>query len=202
MPIVVQHAPNRNTPRISALVKGAILAVCPCILAMTLACNHRAVTAAIPANTSTPTEKLSMQPDQVNTEGWDKAWTNLLNVAEQSFTPLLPKLRGVEVELIVGNPGNSEDELTLQLLDSSGQTLAVVAQTVRPENCDHVMFVMPAGGVALSPGRIYRLQLTGGATFGWKYVVGGYDHGEATLNGHPLLAQARSTFLFRTFGQK
>ena len=46
------------------------------------------------------------------------------------------------------------------------------------------------------------LRLTGGATFGWKYVVGGYEHGEATFNGKPLLAQTRSTFLFRTFGEK
>jgi hypothetical protein len=36
--------------------------------------------------------------------------------------------------------------------------------------------------------------------FGWKYVVGGYENGAATFNGKPLLKQARSTFLFRTFG--
>jgi hypothetical protein len=45
----------------------------------------------------------AMPVDQVNTEGWDKAWTNLLNVYAQSFAPSLPKLLGVEVELIVGN---------------------------------------------------------------------------------------------------
>jgi hypothetical protein len=44
--------------------------------------------------------------------------------------------------------------------------------------------------------------LSGGITFGWKYVVGGYEKGEATFNGKPLLSQARSTFLFRTFGAK
>ena len=54
-------------------------------------------------------------------------------------------------------------------------------------NSEHTMFVMPKGGVELSPGQIYRLRLTGGATFGWKYVVGGYEHGEATFNGKPLL---------------
>ncbi|HTR27457.1 MAG TPA: hypothetical protein VMI10_26040 [Terriglobales bacterium] len=143
-----------------------------------------------------------MRPDQVNTEGWDKAWTNLLNVAEQSFTPSLPRLLGVEVELIVGNSGETEDALTLTIVDAKDQALAVVTQKVQAANPGHVMFVMPTGGVELSPGQVYRLRLTGGATFGWKYVVGGYEYGEATFNGKPLLAQARSTFLFRTFGGK
>jgi len=40
-----------------------------------------------------------------------------------------------------------------------------------------------------------------GATFGWKYIGGGYEKGEATFNGKPLLPGARSTFLFRTFGR-
>jgi hypothetical protein len=46
------------------------------------------------------------------------------------------------------------------------------------------------------------MKLSGGTTFGWKYVVGGYEKGDATFNGKPLLADARSTFLFRTFGAK
>jgi hypothetical protein len=62
-----------------------------------------------------------MEPDQVNPAGWDKAWTNLLNVAEQSFTPSLPKLLGVEVELIVGNPGETADELTLTIVDANNK---------------------------------------------------------------------------------
>jgi hypothetical protein len=148
-----------------------------------------------------PVEHASMEPDQVNTAGWDKAWTNLSNVAEQSFTPSLPKLLGVEVELIVGNPGESEDELTLTILDASGQTVAAVTQEVQTAQCDHVMFAMPVGGVEVSPRQIYRLRLTGSVTFGWKYVVGGYENGEAKFNGKPLLHEARSTFLFRTFGE-
>jgi len=142
-----------------------------------------------------------MWPDQVNTAGWDKAWTNLLNVAEQSFTPSLPKLLGVEVELVVGNPGEAEDELTLTVLDTKNQEVVTVTEKVQTANSDTVMFLMPTNGVALSPGQTYRLRLTGGTTFGWKYVVGGYKNGEATFNGKPLLAQARSTFLFRTFGK-
>ena len=143
-----------------------------------------------------------MLPDQVNTAGWDKAWTNLLNVAEQSFTPSSSKLLGVEVELVVGNPGEAEDELTLTIVDANNKELAIVTQKVQVANPDQVMFGMPTGGVELLPGQIYWLRLTGGATFGWKYVVGGYEHGEATFNGKPLLAETRSTFLFRTFGEK
>jgi hypothetical protein len=143
-----------------------------------------------------------MHPDQVNVAGWNKAWTNLLNDAEQSFVPSLPRLVAVEVELVVGNPGTPEDELTLTMLDATGQGLAAVTQNVQSRNCDRVTFIMPKSGIELSPGQIYRMKLSGGSTFGWKYVVGGYANGEATFNGKPLLVDARSTFLFRTFGTK
>jgi hypothetical protein len=39
----------------------------------------------------------SKRTDQVNGAHWDKAWTNLLNDVEQSFTPSMPRLLGVEV---------------------------------------------------------------------------------------------------------
>jgi len=45
-----------------------------------------------------------LTPDQSNTEPWKSAWTNLNNV-QQSFKPSLPRLTGVEVELVVANPG-------------------------------------------------------------------------------------------------
>jgi hypothetical protein len=57
----------------------------------------------------------------------------------------------------------------------------------------------PTGGVPVSPGELYRIRISVGPTFGWKYIVDRYAHGAATFNGKPLLAQARSTFLFRTF---
>ena len=142
----------------------------------------------------------SMKVDRVNTAGWDKAWTNLVNDTEQSFKPSLPKLLAVEVNLIVGNPGEPEDELTLTVLDSTGQAIAVVTQTVQASDCDHTMFVISKDGLDVQPGHTYRLKLTGGMLFGWKYVVGGYKDGAATVNGRPLLRQARSTFLFKTFG--
>jgi hypothetical protein len=173
-----------------------------CILSFTLACRHKAVTHSVPTTIPTPAQLASMEPDQVNTAGWDNAWTNLLNVAEQSFTPSLSQLLGVEVELVVGNPGETADELTLTIMDANNKELAIVTQKVQTSNPEHVMFLMPTDGVELSIGQTYRLRLTGGARFGWKYVVGGYENGEATFNGNPLLAQARSTFLFQTFGAR
>jgi hypothetical protein len=187
----------------TSIIQRKLAAGCfACLLLMTIACRHKAVINSVPANSPTPVEQASMELDQVNTGGWDKAWTNLLNVAEQSFTPSLPKLLGVEVELVVGNAGEAEDELTLTIVDANNKELAVVTEPVQAANSERVMFLMPTNGVELSPGQTYRLRLTGGATFGWKYVIGGYENGEATFNGKPLLAQARSTFLFRTFGEK
>lgn len=156
-------------------------------------------------STMAPGSTAAMKPDQVNTDGWDKAWTNLVNDVEQTFTPSLPRLLAVEVELVAGNPGrgkggSTEDELTLIVLDKAGETVALVTQTVNESNCDHAMFLIPKDGMEVTPGESYRIRLTGGTTFGWKYVVGGYPKGAATFNGKPLLPTARSTFLFRTFG--
>lgn len=170
------------------------------VLFLTIACRHQAVTSSVPISTSESTQK--MEVDQVNTEGWDNAWTNLLNKSEQSFTPSLPRLLAVEVELIVGNPGPPKDELTLTIRDAEDEELISVTRTVRVDDADRMTFLMPEGGLPVTPGRVYAIQLSGGATFGWKYVVGGYDRGDATLNGKPLLADGRSTFLFRTFGSR
>jgi hypothetical protein len=142
----------------------------------------------------------SMRTDQVNDTAWQNGWTNLLNDVEQSFTPSMPRQLGVEVELIVGNPGPAEDDLTLTLRDSKGHTLAVVTEPVETAGCEHTMFIFPKDGIQVTPGETYWLRLKGGTLFGWKYVVGGYEKGAATFNGKPLLKQARSTFLFRTFG--
>jgi len=144
--------------------------------------------------TPTPT------PDQVNTAKWDKGWTNLVNDAEQTFTPTLARLVAVEVELVVGNAGAAEDQLTLTVLDQTGQTVAASTENVPTAERDPVLFLIPNGGVEVTPGQPYRLKLSGGTTFGWKYVVGGYENGAATFNGMPLLPNTRSTFLFRTFG--
>ena len=143
-----------------------------------------------------------MKPDQVNTDGSNKAWTNLVNDAEQTFTPSVTKLLGVEVELVVGNAGAEEDELTLTIMDAGGKAMANITQRVQTADSEHVLFVIPKGGVEVTPGETYRMKLSGGTTFGWKYIVSGYEKGSATFNGKPLLPQTRSTFLFRTLGSK
>jgi len=140
------------------------------------------------------------KPDQTNTGMRTRAWTNLLNDVEQSFTPSLPRLTSVEVELVVANPGPPDEDLTLNLLNAEGRVLAVVLKTVPVEECSHVWFFFPNGGWQVSPGQVYSIQLKGGGLFGWKYVVDGYKNGAASFNGKPLLADSRSTFLFRTFG--
>jgi hypothetical protein len=155
----------------------------------------------VPAMASVPPGTW-MKPDQVNAARWDKAWTNLVNDAEQTFTPSLPGLLGVEVQLVVANPGEKDDELTLTVMDATGQILAGLTQTVQATDCEQTLFVIPKGGIDVTPGQTYRLKLTGGTLFGWKYVVGGYEQGAATFNGKPLLPKARSTFLFQTFGSE
>ncbi len=143
----------------------------------------------------------SMTLDQANTAPWKNAWTNLLNDVRQTFTPSLPRLTRVEVELVVANPGPSEGEVTMFLGNERGEVLADVSKIVPVADCGHVQFVLPNGGLPVSPGQVYSIRLSGGSLFGWKYVVGGYATGAASFNdGRPLLPNSRTTFLFRTFG--
>jgi hypothetical protein len=145
--------------------------------------------------------RASMTPDQANTEPWKDAWTNLNSAVRQSFVPSLPRLIGVEVELVVANPGPTSDEVTMTLTNPEGEGMAVVSKSVPVANCSHVLFLLPNGGAQVSPGQVYSIGLRGdGGVFGWKYVVGGYKNGAAFFNGKPLMRDTRSTFLFRTFG--
>jgi len=154
-----------------------------------------------PAAGARSTPYASSTPDQANTTPWDNAWTNLLNDVRQTFTPSLPTLTAVEVQLVAGNPGPASAEVTMNLLNPKGEIVSVVSKFVPADDCDHVLFVFPNGGLQVSPGQIYTIQLSGSSRFGWKYVVGGYAKGAASFNGKPLLLpDTRSTFLFRTFG--
>ena len=142
-----------------------------------------------------------MKPDQANTAQWTGAWTSLFNVLRQTFTPSLPRLTGVEVEVAVANPGPKSADLNLTVMDKEGVALAVVSKTVPLDDCTHVLFILPRDGLPVSPGQVYIIGLSSvDSPFGWKYVVGGYPNGDAWFNGKPLLRDARSTFLFRTFG--
>lgn len=142
-----------------------------------------------------------MTPDQANTAPSKSAWTSLFNVVRQTFTPSLPRLTGVEVELVVANPGPASADVTLVVMNTEGMALAVLSKSVPVADCRHVLFVFPDGGLPVSPGQVYSIGLSGvDSPFGWKYVVGGYPNGAASFNGEPLLRDTRSTFLFRTFG--
>jgi len=77
-----------------------------------------------------------------------------VNDVEQTFTPSLPKLMGVEVALVVRNAGAAKDQLTLTVLDATGKTVVVVTENVQTADCDHVMFVIPKGGLEITPGTI------------------------------------------------
>lgn len=151
-----------------------------------------------------PTPYGSRTPDQANTAPWENAWTTLQsNVLRQSFTPSLPRLTAVEVELVEANPGPASAQVTMTLLNAGGEPQAVVAETVPVDACGHVLFILPYGGLRVSPGQFYSIELSGaGSLFGWKYVLDGYAYGAASFNGKPLLRDARSTFLFRTFGAR
>jgi|SRR5450432_3890045 len=170
------------------------------ILVAATGCPRRAATNSPPDGATVPSTQQNMIPDQVNTAGWDKGWTNLGNDVRQSFTPTLHRLTAVEVDLVVGNPGTMGDQLTLTVLDANGQALSTVSKMVPTEKSDQVVFVIPKGGLKVTPGQNFILKLSGGPTFGWKYMVGGYPKGAATFNGRPLLPGTWSTFLFQTFG--
>jgi hypothetical protein len=138
-------------------------------------------------------------PDQANTAAWGNAWTNLLNNVRQRFVPSRPTLTSAEVELVVANPGPSQDSVTLTVLNSTGEPLVQVSKFVQTADCSHVVFTFPNGGLALSPGQVYYVQLSGGDLFGWKYTDGGYKNGAALFNGKPLLSDRNGNFLFRTY---
>jgi hypothetical protein len=147
-------------------------------------------------------KQAQMTPDQANDAKWKGAWTNLVNDVRQTFRPTMPKLTAVELNLAVANPGPEEEEVTLRVLNVVGEVIATVSRSVPVSAGSHTLFVFPEGGLAVTPGEVHSIRVSGEHLFGWKYVVGGYENGEASFNGRPLLPDARSTFLFTTFGAR
>ena len=146
------------------------------------------------------TEESAIRLDQSYTDDSGAGWTNLVNAAVQTFTPTLPKLVRVEVQLVEANPGSSEDAVTVTLLSSTGQPMVVAEKVVSAEHTGWVSFVFSNGGLNVTPGEVYGIEVQGGTRFGWKYAAKGYGRGEALFNGEPLLKGAHSSFLFKTFG--
>lgn len=160
------------------------------------------VTIRVGPRTGNPaTVHATLRADQANPEPWKNGWINAINVLRQSFVPSLPRLTGVEVELVAAHPGPATGEITMILSNTEGEGLASVWKNVSVDDCSDVLFLLPRGGVQVSPGQVYSIELSGGGgVFGWKYVMGGYAKGAASRRGIPLSSGARSTFLFRTFG--
>jgi hypothetical protein len=167
-----------------------------------------------PATVSSLRPASPLRLDQANSPPWSGAWTTLdyldgpriplpkrgFRVLSQTFVPRLAKLTAIEVQLAAAKPEQSSGEVGMVLM-TKYQVLAEVWKTVEVNNCDHVLFLLPTGGVTVVPGQVYTIRLTGiGRVFGWKYVVGGYANGAALLDGKPISQDSRNTFLFRTFG--
>lgn len=86
------------------------------------------------------------------------------------------------------------------LLRPTGQPIVGEVKAVRVEDTQWVSFVLANGGLNVTPGEVYGIELEGTPRFGWKYAAKGYRRGEALFNGKPLLKGAHSSFLFKTFG--
>jgi hypothetical protein len=119
-------------------------------------------------------EQVQMTPDQANDAKWKGAWTNLVNDVRQTFRPTMPKLTAVKVNLAVANPGPEEEEVTVRVLNAAGEVIATVSRSVPVSEGRHALFVLPEGGLAVTPGEVYSIRVSGEHLFGWKYVVGGY----------------------------
>ena len=169
---------------------------CGAFLLTISGCDQRR---ALPSTPATPARKPDMILDQANTAEWGGGWTVTSNDLRQTFTPTLPRLVAVEVDLFLGNPGPAADRVTLTMYDAGGSDIASTSREVMAAGVDRVRFVFP-GDVAVTPGQSYAIRVSSHVTFGWKYVVGGYERGAATFNGRPLVTNTRTTFLFRTLG--
>jgi hypothetical protein len=135
--------------------------------------------------------------DQASSSDANAGSTILTNVLGQTFVPTLPRLTKVEVELAVLNPGKSEDDLDIWLLNSKGETLAHASKSIPAPAAGWATFVFP--NLDLVPGDSYSIRVHGGSSFGWKYVTSGYKRGEALWNQKPF--GGRRAFLFRTYGE-
>jgi len=170
------------------------------------------VTIRVGPGAGTPSPSAHLRTDQANTEPWQGRWAraaispskSFLPVLRQGFVPSLPRLTGVEVELVAVHPGSPvTGDIEMRISDAKNEIVADVWKTVPTGDCSHVLFLLPGGGLQVSPGRAYTIQLVAvDGVFGWKYVDGGYREGAASApNGsNPPLPDSHSSFLFKTFG--
>ena len=132
-----------------------------------------------------PTLHVNLRTDQANTEPWKNRWANVADVLRESFVPSLPRLTAVEVELLAVHPGPpATGDIDMMILNPKKMMVAALSKTVAADDCSHVLFLPPRGGLQVSPGQVYTIQLREfGGVFGWKYIVGGYREGAASAEG-------------------
>jgi hypothetical protein len=113
-------------------------------------------------------------------------WTNVVpgNGSGQVFTATRPRITGVEVYVVTGNPReDASDTLTLTLSTPRGDQLAEVEATVESGQAGWLCFPMPQGGVDVGRGETLVLHLrdTGKVVFGWRYGKPAHAPGHALM---------------------
>ena len=139
--------------------------------------------------------------DQENNPVWAGAAVNIVpaNHVGQTFTPTMPRLAALEVNLITGNSGRGADQVTMQILKSGEPTFTTTA-TIPEGFHGWWRFDLPRGCLAVVPGEPLTIQIkdTNSAAFFWKYAGNNpYPRGEALFGGASF---ATNDFFFRTFG--
>ena len=150
----------------------------------------------------TPQKQAKSQIEAPRNEdpNWTKAWTNIVppNRVGQTFIAKESVIRRIEVSLLTTeNKSGTEDSLTLELLDETGNRIGTSTQTVKAGFDGWLTFApcQPAG-CQVAPGARLRLWLrdTGKVVFGWRYGPDRYHSGISFMGGKE---DPRFDFLFR-----
>ncbi|MCK4999960.1 MAG: hypothetical protein KAS23_10500 [Anaerohalosphaera sp.] len=110
--------------------------------------------------------------DQINLPDWDGGWVNIVpvNDVSQTFTPTLPYLTGVDVDILTGNAGRGGDTITAKIMRGN-DVLWSDSQYV-DEGFNGLLNFELDIPIQVTSGETIKLTLsdTGKVTFGWKYV--------------------------------
>jgi hypothetical protein len=136
--------------------------------------------------------------DQINLPPWTGAATNIAlgNQMGQTFTPGLPILWGVDIDIETGN-NHGDDTITLEVA-KDGNVLSTTSQFVHQGFDGLLHFDLPSP-LMVDVGQSYTLwvQDTGKVTFFWKYGEDRYRGGTSIFGGK---ANSQFDFRFQTYG--
>lgn len=137
--------------------------------------------------------------DQSNTPLWTGEWTSIQsdNDMWQSFTPSVPRLIGVDIDLINANPGNGDALITVEI--RRGVEVLRSASQVVADGFDGLLFFNLFPDVRVDPGESLLINVfdQGELTFGWRFAGDTYPGGERFVFGDP---QPASDCFFQTWG--